>query len=256
MSESNDGGSSRPFPLPTDAAILDPRMTTDIPERTHLKPSSELLRLTEKQAKRAKAKYEQAVEKYPLLSDKLNDIYRMHGSMVILQHALYAPLGLMYTAERAEQPTEDLNEQTRVSLFTGAAREMAGWVLGYPESADTPPEDEKLWSDRFEIEEKYFHGLFEARKEIPNKKFIRYEGETMHMVLFLEFAESMKAKEREVYINREADERARYNLGIADSEIYDEEFLKDWTRVEKTYIEDALKRHGASHGRKDITTFE
>lgn len=256
MSESKDEGNSRPFPLPTDATVLDPRMTTDRPERTHLKPSSELLRLTDKQSKRAKAQYEQAVGKYPLLSDRVSDVYRIHGSMVILDHALYAPLGLMDAAERAEHPTEDLNEQARTNLFTGAAREMAGWVLGYPESADVPLENEKLWNDRFEIEEKYFHGLFETRKEIPNKKFIKYEGETMHMVLFLEFAESMKAKERESYVNREADERARYNLGVADSEVFDEEFLKDWTRVEKTYIEDALRRHGASHGRKDITIFE
>ncbi len=254
MSESNGDATPQPIILPTDATALDSRMTLErTNERPNLKPSKELLDITYRRRLAMQDANKKRMEKYPLLPDTANQIYRIHGALAILEHSLYDTDGLMSMAENVSEATEDLGDQARTALYVGAAREMTGWVLGYADSAAVPSQDDTLWKERYQTEENYFHDLYDARKKIPNKKFIKYEGETIHMTLFLEYATSLKTKDREVYINREADERARYNLGIAESDISDPEPLANWTRREKAYIEDALEKHKASHGRKDFT---
>lgn len=254
MTEPGGDEPKKPIILPTDATILDPRMALESThQRPNLRPSQELLDITSRRKIIALDTRQKQTQEFPLLSDKQNAIYKTTGQIAILEHAVYGPDGLMSIAEAVNEGTDDLSDQARTNLYVGASREMTGWVLGYADSADTNAEDDALWKDRYLTEEKYFHELYEARKKIPNKKFVKYEGETMHMTLFLEFAESMKPKELEIYMSREADERARYNLGIAEQEIPDQDFFNEWVKKEKAYIEDALQKHKASHGRKDFT---
>lgn len=257
MSEPGEGlRPNQPIILPTDATTLDPRMTLDRSnERPNLKPSMTLFNITERRVAEIRETQKKIERKFPLLGESSREIYRTAGSITILEHAMYAKDGLMALAEDIKEATDDLTDQARTSLYEGASMEMAGWVLGYENSKSIPEgsPDEDAWKERYQTEEEYFHKLFEARQEIPNKKYIKYEPETAHMTLFLEFAQTMKIEELKKYMEREVDERARYNLGIADQEIPDMELFNRWKNTEKIYLEDAITKHKASQGKKDYT---
>lgn len=194
---------------------------------------------------------------FPLVPEDARSAVRLKGALAVLEKPLAGKGGLFWIAESIHAETEDLEDQLRTTLFTGAASELTSCALGYPAKLALDQFDEKdsdLWKQRYQTEEDFLFRLYEDRKEVEKKVYSNYKTSAiLDLLRTNEFAVALKAKEREAYFDKIAHQRASENCGITTDDNSASEIVCKRFPIELEYLQGAVEANEQSHGFNDIT---
>lgn len=198
--------------------------------------------------------YEKAREKYPLISKSERSKYQLEGGILISDFPLASKGGLMEALESIPEKSENIRDQIKSALITGAASELAGIVLGDPGNIRRVDKDQKLWLERFNIEETYLFKLLEDReKVIPHIYDEKKEAAVISLNRIIEYANTLNDEKRMDYLKKIAKDRAIEGLGIMNEEKADEAIVAHREKMELEYLLGAVEPNRLSHGRKNLS---
>jgi hypothetical protein len=200
-----------------------------------------------------KKRNEKVEEKYPLSDNiKRNKLLKI-GRLSILLYPLDHKEGILSLAKNIEADSDDLLEQYKTALFTGAAAEIASCILGYPDNTDFDETDSQLYSERFEEEIDYLLFLSEKIKGIKGGLRMNYgPSAAFDLVSIIEHATSIPRKDRHIYLAKSARRRIDNIFGKA----VDVVLFKELLEKDVKYLESAIDTNRKSHGRKDVSYIE
>lgn len=198
--------------------------------------------------------HERVKKQFPLLSPEVSDHTREFGELLVSEHSLSAPQGLLYVAEDVHERTEDLNDQVRTHLFTGASRALTNAVFSEIGIIQPTEMNQAEWRERFQYVYDYLKKLFEDRKKIEHKTYHKGPNATVDLLQRLEYADTLAADYQSKYIDTTAREKAIENLGVREEDLekYETE-IAERTTEEKAYYHDGLEKYKRSEGKKRLS---